>query len=232
MCLELLPKCCQGVAKVLSVTMFVSRLSAFSERNGLSEECVGELVELFNAALVEVGQGILRDTGGKGKGVGNGDVGGKGKGNGKGSGDVQRWASRVAETFATEKGLTLDDFPDVLKVTKQHMLDHIKAQRGTGDGVGKGSPADSVASGGEASGKAGGKAGRKVHCNGMTNKGEPCTRTGTIFPEGAANCYCFRHADQWRDFETTVSSDSDSDVDDEEDEFGDKTVLGEEPIEE
>ena len=210
------------------VAMFVSRLSAFSERNGLGEECVGELVELFNAALVEVGQGILRDTQGTDKGTDKDAVKGGGKGKGKGVGDVQRWASRVAESFATEKGLTLDDFPGVLKVTKQHMLDHLKTQRGTGEGVGKGSPADSVASGGEA----GGKGGRKVHCNGMTNKGEPCTRTGTIFPEGASNCYCFRHADQWRDFETTVSSDSDSDVDDDEEEFGDKTVLKDEPIEE
>jgi hypothetical protein len=195
---------------IVLIPMFVSRLSAFSERNGLSEECVGELVELFNAALVEVGQGILRDTG---KDTVKETVKGvKGvketvKGVGKGTGEVQRWASKVAESFADEKGLTLDDFPGVMKVTKQHMLDHLKTQRTptTGTGVKKGSPADSVSSSG--------KPVKKVQCNGMTNKGEPCTRTGTIVPDGAKNCYCFRHADQWRDFETTVSSDSDSDVD-------------------
>ena len=52
---------------------------------------------------------------------------------------------------------------------------------------------------------------RKVQCNGLTAKGDPCTRTGTVQPDGSKNCYCFRHADNWKDFETTVSSDSDSD---------------------
>ena len=52
---------------------------------------------------------------------------------------------------------------------------------------------------------------RKVQCNGLTAKGDPCTRTGTVQPDGSKNCYCFRHADTWKDFETTVSSDSDSD---------------------
>jgi hypothetical protein len=45
----------------------------------------------------------------------------------------------------------------------------------------------------------------------LTAKGDPCTRTGTVQPDGSKNCYCFRHADNWKDFETTVSSDSDSD---------------------
>ena len=163
--------------------MFASKLSEFVEREGLSGEKTGELIQLFNEALVEIGQGILKESRPR-KEVSKVVV------------DEQRWASKVAEAFAVEKGLSLGDFPGVGKVTKQHMLDHLK-------GTGKMSPVVSVkGSPGSVKGK------QKVQCSGLTAKGEPCTRTGTVTPEGAKNCYCFRHADSWRDFETCMSSDS------------------------
>ena len=164
--------------------MFASKLSEFVEREGLSVEKTGELIQLFNEALVEIGQGILKESRPRKEVANKGVVG------------EQRWASKVAEAFAVEKGLSLGDFPGVGKVTKQHMLDHLK-------GTGKMSPVVSV----KGSPSVGVK-GKKVQCSGLTAKGEPCTRTGTVTPDGAKNCYCFRHADAWRDFETCMSSDS------------------------
>jgi len=173
---------------VVCVAMFASKLSEFVEREGLSVEKTGELIQLFNEALVEIGQGILKDSRPR-KEAPKSVVG------------EQRWASKVAEAFAVEKGLSLDDFVGVGKVTKQHMLEHLKSSgKMVSPAVsGNGSP-------GTSTGKGKGK--QKVQCSGLTAKGEPCTRTGTVTPEGAQNCYCFRHADSWRDFETCMSSDS------------------------
>lgn len=174
--------------------MFESRLSEFATKNDLDATVVQELVQIFNEALVEIGQAILKDTPNK-------PVTKTVKTINKGEG--QKWASKVAQAFAEEKELTLDDFPGIEKVTKQHMLEFIKKKdTQTTKQVTKGSPSGSNANGTPK---------RKVQCNGLTAKGDPCTRTGTVQPDGSKNCYCFRHADNWKDFETTVSSDSDSD---------------------
>jgi hypothetical protein len=174
--------------------MFESRLSEFATKNDLDTTVVQELVQIFNEALVEIGQAILKDTP-------NNSVTKNVKTKNKGEG--QKWASKVAQAFAEEKELTLDDFPGIEKVTKQHMLEFIKNKdTQTTKQVTKGSPSGSTSNGTPK---------RKVQCNGLTAKGEPCTRTGTVQPDGSKNCYCFRHADNWKDFETTVSSDSDSD---------------------
>ena len=42
--------------------MFVSRLSEFANNNDLDASVVQELVQIFNEALVEIGQGILKDV--------------------------------------------------------------------------------------------------------------------------------------------------------------------------
>lgn len=174
--------------------MFESRLSEFATKNELDATVVQELVQIFNEALVEIGQAILKDTP-------NNQVTKTVKTINKGEG--QKWASKVAQAFAEEKELTLDDFPGIEKVTKQHMLEFLKKKdTQTTKQVTKGSPSGSTSNGTPK---------RKVQCNGLTAKGDPCTRTGTVQPDGSKNCYCFRHADNWKDFETTVSSDSDSD---------------------
>ena len=176
--------------------MFESRLSEFATKNDLDASVVQELVQIFNEALVEIGQGILKDVPHKStvtqkttKSVNKTES--------------QKWASKVAQAFAEEKELTLDDFPGIEKVTKQHMLEFLKKRdTQTSNKVTKGSPSGSTSKGTPK---------RKVQCNGLTAKGDPCTRTGTVQPDGSKNCYCFRHADNWKDFETAVSSDSDSD---------------------
>ena len=193
------------------VTMFAEKLTRFAENNGLPPSAVGELVQLFNEALVAVGQGILKEA--------SAVEPKREKLEPKKGGGDKRWASKVAAAFAEEKGVTLDDFEEV-KVTKQHILEYLKGRPAT-----KKSPPPKQ---GEAepssvgSGKSVGK-GKKVQCNGMTAGGDPCSRTGTVKPDGAANCYCFRHADQWRDFECAVSDNSDLEEEDLFSENGDKT---------
>jgi hypothetical protein len=172
--------------------MFESRLSEFAVKNELDASVVQELVQIFNEALVEIGQGILKDV----------PTATKTPVKTQNKSEVQKWASKVAQAFAEEKDLTLDDFPGIEKVTKQHMLELLKTKNTQPKQTTKGSPSSSVSNGAPK---------RKVQCNGLTGKGEPCTRTGTVQPDSSNNCYCFRHADNWKDFETTVSSDSDSD---------------------
>ena len=95
--------------------MFAEQLTRFAENHGLPPSAVGELVQLFNEALVAVGQGILKEASvvePKREHVPK-----------KGGGD-KRWASKVAAAFAEEKGVRLDDFEEV-KVTKQHILEYL-----------------------------------------------------------------------------------------------------------
>lgn len=183
--------------------MFQQRLTDFVTRHAIDTAVVPELVQLFNDALVEIGQGILNEAKpGDAKPVST-KTSAKTK-----QGDQSRWASKIAEAFAKEKEVTLDDFAGLEKITKQHILDLLKTRLPVPNPTPK-STASTPKSKASTSSK------RKVQCNGLTAKGEPCTRTGTVTPDSAKNCYCFRHADQWRDFETTVSSDSDDDSDDE-----------------
>ena len=52
-----------------------------------------------------------------------------------------------------------------------------------------------------------------VICSGLTKKGESCTRPGTNKPDGAKQFYCFRHAEDFKEFEcSSDSSDSDEEV--------------------
>ena len=192
--------------------MFESRLSEFATKNDLDATVVQELVQIFNEALVEIGQAILKDTP-------TNPVTKTVKTINKGQ--DQKWASKVAQAFAEEKELTLDDFPGIDKVTKQHMLEFLKKKdTQTTKQVTKGSPSGSTSNSTPK---------RKVQCNGLTAKGDPCTRTGTVQPDGSKNCYCFRHADNWKDFETTVSSDSDSDDELEEEKIEECKEITSEP---
>ena len=52
----------------------------------------------------------------------------------------------------------------------------------------------------------------KEKCKGLTKTGEPCNRPGTEKPNGSKNCFCFRHAMDWKNYE--VSSDSELDEED------------------
>ena len=83
--------------------MFETRLTKFASENELSPDVVQDLIQIFNEALIEIGQGILNNTTKTQKTVNkttthiHKEVG-------------QKWASKVAQGFAEEKELTLDDW--------------------------------------------------------------------------------------------------------------------------
>lgn len=183
----------------------------FCEKNNLGDEGVSELLELFNGALLEVGRGILDSVKEKSKNK-SADKSTKIT---KNSGVEQKWASKVSANYAMENNLTLDDFHGIEKVTKQHILDLLKENGNTKEKqkINKSSTSSSNTQASpqtSASPKTTSK--KKVQCNGFNTKGA-CTRTGTVIPNGAKNSYCFRCAENWNDFETAVSSDSDSNPD-------------------
>lgn len=185
--------------------MFAQKLERFVVENNLPVDKTQELMQLFNDSLIEIGEFIINNSNDKKSKVKHTPVV-----------TNQKWASKVAQAFAEEKELTLDDFPGVEKVTKAHMLEFIKNKPTTTTKTKKvpslvtkpkeaQSPAPSYPT--PIVGK-----GKKVTCAGITDKGDVCTRTGTITPDGAKKCYCFRHADKWRDFEEIISSDSDTEL--------------------
>jgi hypothetical protein len=191
--------------------MFEEDLREFCEKNNLGDEGVSELLELFNGALLEVGRGILDSVKEKSKNK-SADKSTKIT---KNSGVEQKWASKVSANYAMENNLTLDDFHGIEKVTKQHILDLLKENGNTKEKqkINKSSTSSSNTQASpktSASPKTTSK--KKVQCNGFNTKGA-CTRTGTVIPNGAKNSYCFRCAENWNDFETAVSSDSDSNPD-------------------
>ena len=200
--------------------MFAQKLEKFVADNNLPIEKTQELVQLFNDSLVEIGEYIINST--------------DKKNNSKNTNSItltkqriasnnQKWASKVAQAFAEEKELTLDDFPGIEKITKAHMLEYIKNQPRTNKSppnkqpskINKSTTLDTspVSSSISSTPKVG--KGKKVTCAGITEKGDVCTRTGTVTPDGAKKCYCFRHADKWRDFEEVISSDSDEELEEE-----------------
>jgi hypothetical protein len=175
--------------------MFKNDLKSFVERNELPESSIDELLDIFNAGLIAVGTGILNNAGLKKDSVIKKEAGGS-----KLVG--QKWASKTAESYAQEQDVTLDDFPGVVKVTKPMIVSYIKNKpvKNPVPNVPKGKDKIELK--------------KKVQCNGLTIKGEPCTRTATMTPGGSKMGYCFKHCDAWRDFECSddvVSSDSGSD---------------------
>jgi len=198
--------------------MFAQKLEKFVADNNLPVEKTQELVQLFNDSLVEIGEYIINSTDKKNKNTNSIPSTKQRIGS-----NNQKWASKVAQAFAEEKELTLDDFPGIEKVTKAHMLEYIKNQPRTNKSppnkqpskINKSTTLDTspVSSSISSTPKVG--KGKKVTCAGITEKGDVCTRTGTVTPDGAKKCYCFRHADKWRDFEEVISSDSDEELEQE-----------------
>lgn len=182
--------------------MFESELRKFCVDHELGDEVVEDLLNLFNTALLEIGRGILDSVK-----IKNVEKKVEKKVVKKNSSTEQRWASKVSANYAMENNLTLDNFEGIEKVTKQHILDYLK-ENTTNKTI---SPKTSTPKTTEKQikGESSTTSKKKVQCNGFNQKGA-CTRTGTVIPDGAKNSYCFRCADNWADFETTVSSDSDS----------------------
>lgn len=161
------------------------RLTIFSEKHELSESAIVELLEIWNITFVEIAHGLLKDSGES-----------KQTKSTKSSKQIEtgkKWSSKVAGEYAQQHGLTLDDFTQD-KISKKD-VDSLLKERKTPE-----------ASSSEEKKKKITKEGVTVKCNGLTKKGEKCSRGATHTPDGSKKAYCFRHANDWQDFE--VSSDS------------------------
>jgi pyruvate/2-oxoglutarate dehydrogenase complex dihydrolipoamide acyltransferase (E2) component len=158
------------------------RLSVFADNHDLDKDAIAELLQIWNVTLVDVAHGLLKETPNQPSKKSQSKQPEKTK--------EKKWASKAASEYAEENDITLDDF-DSLKISKKDVEEYIKK---------KAKPV--VKEKGESS-KDNGK---KIKCHGLTKKGDPCNRNGTSIPDGAKFSYCFRHADDYRDFE--VSDDS------------------------
>jgi hypothetical protein len=171
-----------------------SRLTDFSEKYSLDESAIAELLEIWNTTFVEIAHGLLKDSGGS-KPT-------KSAKSAKTVSETKKWASKVAGEYAQQKGFTLDDFTQD-KISKKD-VDTLIKERDSGEPSASGEIKKTKIT----------KDGKTVKCCGLTKKGDPCSRTATHTPDGAKKSYCFRHANDWQDFE--VSSDSsDSELEEE-----------------
>tara|TARA_B100000427_G_C15479480_1_gene582262 strand:- start:472 stop:957 length:486 start_codon:yes stop_codon:yes gene_type:complete len=156
---------------------FEERISIFADKHNLGKSDIAELLSIWNQSLIDIAHGLLQETNQTNKGK-----------------LEKKWATKIAQEYATEHGLTLDDFEGD-KITKKLIDEHLKGKK----------PSKS----GSTSGKI------KEKCHGLTQKGDPCSRPGSSKPDGAKNFYCFRHAENWQTFEESSDSSDDERLDEE-----------------
>ena len=166
------------------MTSLDQQLTTFSEKHSLDESAIAELLQIWNKTFIEVTLKYMK---------GSGQDFEKPKKSGKKITDSKRWSSKVAGEYAQQNGLTLDDFTQE-KISKKD-VDSLLKERNSGDSSESKEKKTKIT-----------KNGKTVKCSGLTKKGDPCSRGATHTPDGSKKAYCFRHANDWQDFE--VSSDS------------------------
>ena len=161
-----------------------SRLEYIFRKYNIVEEDQIEIIGIFNKSLIEISEGILE----KGKKTIVKDKGEK------------RWASKKAEEYAEENGLSLEEFTGI-KITKKEIEEKVK-NRARESKETKISTKVNVE-----------KSEKKCMCSGITNKGESCNKIGVEQPEGSKKKYCVKHSVDWRTYECdTDSSESEGEM--------------------
>ncbi len=165
-----------------------SKFTDFKTKHDLEDEAIAEILVIFNEAFVELAHKLLA------------------------SNDIQfpktlkekvytgpkKWATKIAAEYAAENEVTLDDF-NKEKITKKDIDEFVKESNKL---ITKPSIKKTTTE----------KTECKEKCKGLTKNGTPCNRPGTEKPAGAKNCFCFRHAMDWKNYE--VSSDSELEEED------------------
>jgi hypothetical protein len=195
----------------------------FKQKYDLSDDALEEVKSLFNEAFIAVANSILTNKELKStaesvkkepkkelKTESKKELKTETKGE-----SIKKWASKIAEEFASENNLTLDDFPDDCgKITKKSIEQLVKSKNNTTTKFTKTKTVDtkSVDTGGKSKES-------KLMCSGIKKDGTPCSRNGTDTPDGSKKSYCWRCAIEWKNYE--VSSDS---SEEESEEFSDNVV--------
>ena len=159
-----------------------SKFETFKTKYELDDSAVAELLSIFNESFIELAHKLLKTA--------DGPVQKQTK-----TSASKKWATKIAAEYAIENDVTLDDF-DKEKITKKDIDEFVKIR------VSNTVPKLNT----EKSKKETVKKITKEKCKGITKTGEPCSRPGTEKPEGSTNCFCFRHAMDWKNYE--ISSDS------------------------
>jgi hypothetical protein len=190
----------------------------FKNKYDLSDDALEEVKSLFNEAFIAVANSILtnkelKPTAESVKKEPKKESKAETKKEKTEKGDtVKKWASKIAEEFASENNLTLDDFPDDCgKITKKSIEQLIKSKNNTTTKFTKIKIDDTKSTDTKSTDtkstdtKVKSKE-SKLMCSGIKKDGTPCSRNGTDTPEGSKKSYCWRCAIEWKNYE--VSSDS------------------------
>jgi hypothetical protein len=197
----------------------------FKQKYDLSDDALEEVKSLFNEAFIAVANSILtnkelKSTAESVKKEPKTESKKEPKAEAKGD-SIKKWASKIAEEFASENNLTLDDFPDDCgKITKKSIEQLIKSKNNTTTKFTKTKSADTKSADTKSENtKTKSTKESKLMCSGIKKDGTPCSRNGTDTPEGSKKSYCWRCAIEWKNYE--VSSDS---SEEESEEFSDDVV--------
>ena len=158
----------------------------FKNNNNLSDDAMKELLTIFNESFIDVAHKLLRDVEPVQKSKKEKYVK---------KDQTKKWATKIAQEYAEDNNLTLDDFETESKITKKHIDDLLKNKTKNIKTVVVTESKD-VAT---------------TKCCGITVNGCPCNKPGTKKPDGSNKVYCTKHYSEWKNFE--VSSDSDSELD-------------------
>jgi hypothetical protein len=194
----------------------------FKQKYDLSDDALEEVKNLFNEAFIAVANSILTNKELKVETVKKEPkVETKKEPKTETKGDsIKKWASKIAEEFASENNLTLDDFPDDCgKITKKSIEQLVKSKNTTTKFTKTKTVDTKSADTKSADTKTKSTKESKLMCSGIKKDGTPCSRNGTDTPDGSKKSYCWRCAIEWKNYE--VSSDS---SEEESEEFSDDVV--------
>lgn len=163
-----------------------TKFNDFKTKHNLDDSAIAELLKIFNDSFIDLAHKLLNEAP-------------TNQSSKKYSGP-KKFATKIAAEYADENNVTLDMF-DKEKVTKRDIDEFIKTN--------KTSMMPKLKT--EIRKKEESVKPTEL-CKGLTKSGEPCNRPGTERPEGSKNCFCFRHAIDWKTYE--ISSDSDLEEED------------------
>lgn len=199
------------------------RFSDFQKEYNLDDDAMAKLMGLFNDTFIDLAHKLLADSK-----IPSAPVDKKTKTKNTSYPLVKKWATKIAQQYAQENNITLDDFEvdeetNKCKFTKKDIETLLKNRQSSEKTVKKNVKVNTKDT--KLDTEPWYSTPRKEKnvsdygmCCGLNRSGDPCQKQATVKPDTAKKSYCFRHAMDWKDFE--VSSDSD----DEEDNHSEKNM--------
>ena len=190
------------------------KFEAFRAKYDLTEEATTEMLAIFNETFIELAHKLLSNQDiSTNVSVKNTPAPRKYTKSTEKSSGVKKFATKIAAEYAAERGFTLDDF-DKEKITKKDIDELSKNGKPNTSALGSSSvvipeePEKTIPKLMTDMCKEIKNTKKKPvqKCHGVNRDGSPCDKNGDQKPDNCSNCYCFRHALDWKKYE--VSSDS------------------------